>query len=120
MTVLDVDSGVLGVAVGYAGAAFCVLASAAPTRRHAGEGKWSQHWRVPVVIGELIARTGGLAGRRVCAVVGSGDNGGDALWAAGRFVESEVAYDKALSVDPTDARALHGRGRSLAARRRGA
>ncbi len=31
---------------------------------------------------ELRARTGGVAGRRVCAVVGSGDNGGDALWAA--------------------------------------
>ena len=31
---------------------------------------------------ELMARTGGVAGRRVCAVVGSGDNGGDALWAS--------------------------------------
>ncbi|MDV3127424.1 NAD(P)H-hydrate dehydratase [Mycobacterium sp. 21AC1] len=31
---------------------------------------------------ELRRRTGGIAGRRVCAVVGSGDNGGDALWAA--------------------------------------
>src|ERR1700761_9743509 len=31
---------------------------------------------------ELHARTGGIAGRRVCAVVGSGDNGGEALWAA--------------------------------------
>ena len=31
---------------------------------------------------ELRLRTGGVAGRRVCAVVGSGDNGGDALWAA--------------------------------------
>jgi ADP-dependent NAD(P)H-hydrate dehydratase / NAD(P)H-hydrate epimerase len=34
------------------------------------------------IISELISRTGGVAGRRVCAVVGSGDNGGDALWAA--------------------------------------
>jgi ADP-dependent NAD(P)H-hydrate dehydratase / NAD(P)H-hydrate epimerase len=34
------------------------------------------------IIAELTARTGGVAGRRVCAVVGSGDNGGDALWAA--------------------------------------
>ena len=42
---------------------------------------------------------------------------GDALWAAGHFVEAEIAYDKALSIDPTDARALHGRGRSLAAKR---
>ena len=31
---------------------------------------------------ELILTTGGIAGRRICAVVGSGDNGGDALWAA--------------------------------------
>ncbi|OBI78780.1 bifunctional ADP-dependent NAD(P)H-hydrate dehydratase/NAD(P)H-hydrate epimerase [Mycobacterium sp. E740] len=31
---------------------------------------------------ELVLRTGGIAGRHVCAVVGSGDNGGDALWAA--------------------------------------
>ena len=28
---------------------------------------------------ELTARTGGISGRRICAVVGSGDNGGDAL-----------------------------------------
>ena len=42
---------------------------------------------------------------------------GDALWAAGRFVEAETAYDKALSIDADDARALHGRGRSLAAKR---
>ncbi|BDX34063.1 bifunctional NAD(P)H-hydrate repair enzyme Nnr [Mycobacterium antarcticum] len=31
---------------------------------------------------ELHFRTGAIAGRRVCAVIGSGDNGGDALWAA--------------------------------------
>jgi hydroxyethylthiazole kinase-like uncharacterized protein yjeF len=31
---------------------------------------------------ELRASTGSIAGRRICAVVGSGDNGGDALWAA--------------------------------------
>ena len=31
---------------------------------------------------ELRRRAGGVAGRVVCAVVGSGDNGGDALWAA--------------------------------------
>src|SRR6201997_5700521 len=34
------------------------------------------------IIGELVAHTGEVAGRRVCAVVGSGDNGGDALVAA--------------------------------------
>ena len=30
---------------------------------------------------ELVVRTGGVVGRSICAVVGSGDNGGDALWA---------------------------------------
>lgn len=34
------------------------------------------------VAGELRRRSGAVAGRTVCAVVGSGDNGGDALWAA--------------------------------------
>jgi hydroxyethylthiazole kinase-like uncharacterized protein yjeF len=34
------------------------------------------------IIRELVLLTGGISGRRVCAVVGSGDNGGDALWAA--------------------------------------
>ena len=34
------------------------------------------------IASELRARTGGIAGRSLCAVVGSGDNGGDALWAA--------------------------------------
>lgn len=31
---------------------------------------------------ELALRTSRVAGSRICAVVGSGDNGGDALWAA--------------------------------------
>src|SRR6476659_11226088 len=40
-------------------------------------------WPLSVAIAaELRRRTGGVAGRRVCAVVGSGDNGGDAMWAA--------------------------------------
>ena len=34
------------------------------------------------IIRELVRLTGGISGSRVCAVVGSGDNGGDALWAA--------------------------------------
>ncbi|MBA0045707.1 NAD(P)H-hydrate dehydratase [Mycobacteroides sp. LB1] len=34
-----------------------------------------------VVVGELSRRSGVVAGRSVCAIVGSGDNGGDALWA---------------------------------------
>jgi len=48
------------------------------------------------IIGELIARTGGVAGRRVCAVVGSGDNGGDALWAATFLRRRGVAADAIL------------------------
>jgi hydroxyethylthiazole kinase-like uncharacterized protein yjeF len=34
------------------------------------------------IVGELVVLSGGISGRRICAVVGSGDNGGDALWAA--------------------------------------
>src|ERR1700733_1458419 len=48
------------------------------------------------IAGELIARTGGVAGRRVCAVVGSGDNGGDALWAATFLRRRGVAADAIL------------------------
>jgi ADP-dependent NAD(P)H-hydrate dehydratase / NAD(P)H-hydrate epimerase len=48
------------------------------------------------IIGELVARTGGVAGRRVCAVVGSGDNGGDALWAATFLRRRGVAADAIL------------------------
>jgi ADP-dependent NAD(P)H-hydrate dehydratase / NAD(P)H-hydrate epimerase len=48
------------------------------------------------IIAELIARTGGVAGRRVCAVVGSGDNGGDALWAATFARRRGVAADAIL------------------------
>ena len=43
------------------------------------------------IAGELRLRTGGIAGRRVCAVVGSGDNGGDALWAATFLLRRGVA-----------------------------
>jgi ADP-dependent NAD(P)H-hydrate dehydratase / NAD(P)H-hydrate epimerase len=48
------------------------------------------------IIAELIARTGGVAGRRVCAVVGSGDNGGDALWAATFLLRRGAAADAIL------------------------
>lgn len=51
------------------------------------------------IIGELTARTGGVAGRRVCAVVGSGDNGGDALWAA-TFVRRRGAAAEAILLSP--------------------
>jgi ADP-dependent NAD(P)H-hydrate dehydratase / NAD(P)H-hydrate epimerase len=48
------------------------------------------------IVGELTARTGGVAGRRVCAVVGSGDNGGDALWATVFLRRRGVAADAIL------------------------
>src|SRR6201992_2773154 len=48
------------------------------------------------VIGELTRRTGGDVRRRVCAVVGSGDNGGDALWAATFLLRRGAAADAVL------------------------
>lgn len=51
------------------------------------------------IIGELTARTGGVVGRRVCAVVGSGDNGGDALWAA-TFLRLRGAAADAVLLNP--------------------
>jgi ADP-dependent NAD(P)H-hydrate dehydratase / NAD(P)H-hydrate epimerase len=48
------------------------------------------------IIGELTARTGEVAGRLVCAVVGAGDNGGDALWAATFLRRRGVAADAIL------------------------
>ncbi|MBV9090419.1 MAG: NAD(P)H-hydrate dehydratase [Mycobacteriaceae bacterium] len=60
-----------------------------------------------VIARELDTRTGGLTGRRVCAVVGSGDNGGDALWAA-TFLKRRGAGVFAVLLDPqrTHRRAL--------------
>lgn len=51
------------------------------------------------IIAELQHRTGGVAGRRVCAVVGSGDNGGDALWAA-TFLRRRGAAADAVLLNP--------------------
>jgi hydroxyethylthiazole kinase-like uncharacterized protein yjeF len=48
---------------------------------------------------ELIASRGGVAGRSVCAVVGSGDNGGDALWAA-TFLRRRGAAAAAILLNP--------------------
>lgn len=48
---------------------------------------------------ELVLRTGGITGRRVCAVVGSGDNGGDALWAA-TFLRRRGAAAAAILLKP--------------------
>ena len=51
------------------------------------------------IIRELVLLTGGVAGRKVCAVVGSGDNGGDALWAA-TFLRRRGAAAAALLLNP--------------------
>ncbi len=48
---------------------------------------------------ELRGRSGGIAGRQVCAVVGSGDNGGDALWAA-TFLRRRGAAATAVLLNP--------------------
>ncbi|RFD25486.1 bifunctional ADP-dependent NAD(P)H-hydrate dehydratase/NAD(P)H-hydrate epimerase [Mycobacterium uberis] len=52
-----------------------------------------------VIVRELVVRTGGVTGRRVCAVVGSGDNGGDALWAA-TFLRRRGAAADAVLLNP--------------------
>ena len=52
-----------------------------------------------VIAAELRERTGGVAGRRICAVVGSGANGGDALWAATLLRRRGVAAT-AILLDP--------------------
>jgi hydroxyethylthiazole kinase-like uncharacterized protein yjeF len=62
-------------------------------------------WPLSVAIAaELRRRTGTVAGRRVCAVVGSGDNGGDALWAATFLRRRGVAAD-AILLNPERAHA---------------
>jgi hydroxyethylthiazole kinase-like uncharacterized protein yjeF len=48
---------------------------------------------------ELILLTGGIYGRRLCAVVGSGDNGGDALWAS-TFLRRRGAAAAAVLLNP--------------------
>ncbi|MDH6244702.1 NAD(P)H-hydrate dehydratase [Mycobacterium sp. OTB74] len=64
------------------------------------------------IAAELRARTGGVAGRQVCAVVGSGDNGGDALWAA-TFLRRRGAAASAVLLNPE-----HAHAKALAAFRR--
>jgi len=57
------------------------------------------HGLATAIAGELRSRTGGIAGRQVCAVVGSGDNGGDALWAA-TFLRRRGAAATAVLLNP--------------------
>jgi ADP-dependent NAD(P)H-hydrate dehydratase / NAD(P)H-hydrate epimerase len=48
---------------------------------------------------ELVVHSGAIAGRSVCAVVGSGDNGGDALWAV-TFLRRRGASIAAVLLNP--------------------
>ncbi|BBX84187.1 NAD(P)H-hydrate dehydratase [Mycolicibacterium aubagnense] len=64
------------------------------------------------ITAELKARAGGVAGRQVCAVVGSGDNGGDALWAA-TFLRRRGTAASAVLLNPE-----HTHAAALAAFRR--
>ncbi|HTM84676.1 MAG TPA: NAD(P)H-hydrate dehydratase [Mycobacterium sp.] len=57
------------------------------------------HGLATAIARELRARTGGVTGRQVCAVVGSGDNGGDALWAA-TFLRRRGAGADAVLLNP--------------------
>ncbi|MBC2643400.1 MULTISPECIES: NAD(P)H-hydrate dehydratase [unclassified Rhodococcus (in: high G+C Gram-positive bacteria)] len=54
------------------------------------------HGLATVVAAELRARTGGVAGRAIRVLVGSGDNGGDALWAASMLRRRGVAATAVL------------------------
>jgi NAD(P)H-hydrate repair Nnr-like enzyme with NAD(P)H-hydrate epimerase domain len=89
--------------------------------REAGHRWWRRCPTMACTTGRSLATaiaenwrcTGGISGRRVCAVVGSGDNGGDALWAA-TFISPWGAAAVLLSPSaPTEGRwPLHpGRGR---------
>lgn len=62
-----------------------IRAAEAPLLRSLPEGalmRRAAHGLATAIARELKSRTGAISGTRVCAVVGSGDNGGDALWAA--------------------------------------
>ncbi|WP_410873745.1 bifunctional ADP-dependent NAD(P)H-hydrate dehydratase/NAD(P)H-hydrate epimerase [Nocardia sp. A7] len=52
-----------------------------------------------VVVNELRSRTGGVVGRTVGLLVGSGDNGGDALW-AGVFLRRRGVRVSAVLLNP--------------------
>lgn len=54
------------------------------------------HGLATVVAAELRSRTGGIAGRAVTLLVGSGDNGGDVLWAGSMLRRRGVAVTAVL------------------------
>ncbi|WP_280233975.1 NAD(P)H-hydrate dehydratase [Nocardia cyriacigeorgica] len=76
---------------------FTRVAAGVPMRRAA-------YGLATVVAGELRTRTGGVAGRSVTLLVGSGDNGGDALW-AGYFLRRRGVAVGAVLLNPDRAHA---------------
>lgn len=68
---------------------FTRVAAGVPMRRAA-------HGLAMVTAAQLRARTGGVAGRSVALLVGSGDNGGDALWAGAALRRRGVAVTAVL------------------------
>ncbi|RMI31960.1 bifunctional ADP-dependent NAD(P)H-hydrate dehydratase/NAD(P)H-hydrate epimerase [Nocardia stercoris] len=76
---------------------FTRVAAGVPMRRAA-------HGLARVVAEELRVRTGAVYGRAVTLLVGSGDNGGDALWAGAELRGRGVAVS-ALLLDPERAHA---------------
>ncbi|EME18146.1 NAD(P)H-hydrate dehydratase [Rhodococcus triatomae] len=79
-----------------------VRAAEAPLLATLPEGtlmRRAAHGLAGVVTAELRLRTGGVAGRSVALLVGSGDNGGDALWAGAMLRRRGVAVTAVL-LDP--------------------
>ncbi|NLE79287.1 MAG: NAD(P)H-hydrate dehydratase [Rhodococcus sp.] len=76
-----------------------VRAAEAPLMSVLPEGalmRRAAHGLAQVVAGELRAVTGGVAGRTVTVLAGSGDNGGDALWAGTMLRRRGVAVRAVL------------------------
>ncbi|MFC7447754.1 NAD(P)H-hydrate dehydratase [Rhodococcus daqingensis] len=79
-----------------------VRAAEAPLLAALPEGalmRRAAHGLSVVAAAELRSRTGGVAGRRVTLLVGSGDNGGDALW-AGAMLRRRGVVVRAVLLDP--------------------
>lgn len=73
-------------------ALFARVADGVPMRRAA--------WGLATIVArELHSRTGAIAGRHVGLLVGSGDNGGDALW-AGAFLRKRGVAVEAVLLSP--------------------
>ncbi|GAA4477819.1 NAD(P)H-hydrate dehydratase [Rhodococcus olei] len=82
-----------------------VRAAEAPLLAALPEGtlmRRAAHGLARVVAAELRSRTGGVVGREVTLLVGSGDNGGDALW-AGSMLRRRGVSVRAVLLDPARA-----------------